>query len=88
MNPETKTTEIEMPEINAPKVPKASKNPRQLKKAFKIGRNEPCPCGSGRKYKHCCLVAARNRRNQQQEMQETVSNLMKQEPKSETGPEL
>jgi len=19
-----------------------------------IGRNEPCPCGSGRKYKHCC----------------------------------
>lgn len=20
----------------------------------KIGRNEPCPCGSGRKYKHCC----------------------------------
>jgi hypothetical protein len=21
----------------------------------KIGRNDPCPCGSGRKYKHCCL---------------------------------
>jgi hypothetical protein len=20
------------------------------------GRNEPCHCGSGRKYKHCCLV--------------------------------
>ena len=20
----------------------------------KIGRNEPCPCGSGSKYKHCC----------------------------------
>lgn len=20
-----------------------------------IGRNEPCPCGSGKKYKHCCL---------------------------------
>ena len=19
----------------------------------KIGRNDPCPCGSGRKYKHC-----------------------------------
>ncbi|MGE5816372.1 MAG: SEC-C metal-binding domain-containing protein, partial [Acidobacteriota bacterium] len=19
------------------------------------GRNEPCHCGSGRKYKHCCL---------------------------------
>lgn len=21
----------------------------------KIGRNEPCPCGSGKKYKHCCM---------------------------------
>ncbi len=20
----------------------------------KIGRNQPCPCSSGRKYKHCC----------------------------------
>ena len=20
----------------------------------KIGRNEKCPCGSGKKYKHCC----------------------------------
>jgi len=24
-------------------------------KSDKIGRNEPCPCGSGKKYKHCCL---------------------------------
>ncbi len=23
-------------------------------KEKKIGRNEPCPCGSGKKYKHCC----------------------------------
>jgi len=22
----------------------------------KIGRNDPCPCGSGRKYKRCCLA--------------------------------
>jgi uncharacterized protein YecA (UPF0149 family) len=21
----------------------------------KIGRNEPCPCGSGKKYKKCCM---------------------------------
>ena len=21
----------------------------------KVGRNEPCPCGSGKKYKACCL---------------------------------
>ncbi|OGA01964.1 MAG: hypothetical protein A3H35_04160 [Betaproteobacteria bacterium RIFCSPLOWO2_02_FULL_62_17] len=25
---------------------------------MKVGRNDPCPCGSGRKYKHCCLAAA------------------------------
>lgn len=24
---------------------------------MKIGRNQPCPCGSGRKYKKCCLRA-------------------------------
>src|SRR5699024_2395532 len=22
---------------------------------MKLGRNEPCPCGSGKKYKHCCI---------------------------------
>jgi hypothetical protein len=24
---------------------------------MKPGRNDPCPCGSGKKYKHCCLAA-------------------------------
>lgn len=23
--------------------------------AEKVGRNDPCPCGSGKKYKSCCL---------------------------------
>ncbi len=22
-----------------------------------VGRNDPCPCGSGRKYKRCCLLS-------------------------------
>ena len=22
----------------------------------KVGRNDPCPCGSGKKYKHCCAM--------------------------------
>lgn len=26
--------------------------------APKVGRNDPCPCGSGKKYKQCCLVKA------------------------------
>jgi preprotein translocase subunit SecA len=29
----------------------AKKKPVKVKK---IGRNDPCPCGSGKKYKHCC----------------------------------
>ena len=30
--------------------------PRPLPKAHpRIGRNDPCPCGSGRKYKKCCM---------------------------------
>jgi len=28
-----------------------------MREGRKIGRNEPCPCGSGRKYKKCCLAA-------------------------------
>lgn len=27
---------------------------RQPEHHEKIGRNDPCPCGSGKKYKHCC----------------------------------
>ncbi len=27
---------------------------RPIKKGQKIGRNDPCPCGSGKKYKKCC----------------------------------
>ena len=25
-----------------------------VREGKKVGRNEPCPCGSGKKYKHCC----------------------------------
>jgi preprotein translocase subunit SecA len=32
--------------------PKPKKRP--VKKAPKIGPNDPCPCGSGKKYKKCC----------------------------------
>ena len=30
--------------------------PGQPYRNKKIGRNEPCPCGSGKKYKKCCLL--------------------------------
>ena len=28
---------------------------RPVTKKAKVGRNDPCPCGSGKKYKNCCL---------------------------------
>jgi len=31
--------------------------PRPVDASAKIGRNQPCPCGSGKKYKKCCLSA-------------------------------
>jgi preprotein translocase subunit SecA len=31
---------------------------RTVKKAEKVGRNDPCPCGSGKKYKKCCGMDA------------------------------
>ncbi len=36
------------PPVQAPK-PKPFKRGKK-----KVGRNDPCPCGSGKKYKHCC----------------------------------
>jgi len=35
---------------------KETKKLNELYKAdYKVGRNDPCPCGSGKKYKKCCL---------------------------------
>ncbi len=31
----------------------------------KIGRNDPCSCGSGKKYKHCCALKADKRERMQ-----------------------
>jgi len=30
------------------------RQPKVLKRDEKVGRNDPCPCGSGKKYKKCC----------------------------------
>ena len=31
----------------------SKENDKELTDTKKIGRNEKCPCGSGKKYKHC-----------------------------------
>ena len=33
---------------------KAPKKPETVRKQKEPGRNDPCPCGSGEKYKNCC----------------------------------
>lgn len=36
------------------KIERVYKKSKTIVKEKKIGRNQPCPCGSGKKYKHCC----------------------------------
>lgn len=33
---------------------KEQKSSTTIRVGKKVGRNDPCPCGSGKKYKHCC----------------------------------
>jgi SEC-C motif-containing protein len=33
---------------------RAPKHVQSIRQGPKIGRNDPCPCGSGRKFKKCC----------------------------------
>lgn len=37
------------------KQPEVYGPPKSLRPRYKCGRNEPCPCGSGEKFKRCCL---------------------------------
>lgn len=34
-------------------VPVEQRDPQNPSSWGKVGRNEPCPCGSGKKFKHC-----------------------------------
>ena len=38
----------------APMVEAAKRREAVTAAKKKVGRNDPCPCGSGKKYKHCC----------------------------------
>lgn len=42
----------------------------------KTGRNDPCPCGSGRKYKKCCLHSDA-KQNPTQEIREDLQDILK-----------
>jgi hypothetical protein len=48
-------TKLSITEFPAPPVESAAASIHSVNGRLKIGRNEPCPCGSGKKYKKCCL---------------------------------
>ena len=46
---------IERKEVVKNKITNDGKDTKKIqKKSKKVGRNDPCPCGSGKKYKNCC----------------------------------
>jgi len=55
VNIETKTTRENKIRITSESNKAAPVN-KTVRKQKKVGRNEPCPCGSGKKYKKCCGV--------------------------------
>ena len=54
---------------------------------IKIGRNDPCPCGSGKKYKQCCLNKPRNTVETIESLQEKEKWLKDYPPIKEGGEE-
>jgi tetratricopeptide (TPR) repeat protein len=50
-SPSTMTNHLEADSVAVPDVGSTTR----LARVPKIGRNEPCPCGSGKKYKKCCI---------------------------------
>lgn len=44
------------PFFNQPEAPAREARAVPVKTELKTGRNDPCPCGSGKKYKKCCLL--------------------------------
>ena len=48
-------------DAGAANAPHSQWNPGQAFNPLKnVGRNDPCPCGSGKKFKKCCLDAQRD----------------------------
>jgi preprotein translocase subunit SecA len=43
---------------SAPEMGELELTPAPLRAGPKVGRNDPCPCGSGKKYKNCCGALA------------------------------
>jgi len=58
----------------------AKEEQNKKKKPKKVGRNDPCPCGSGKKYKKCCLKKDRAAKKSNLETAEEQSEWLKDYP--------
>jgi preprotein translocase subunit SecA len=47
-------TEVKREQVAKPDVSRPDSSVPVRAKSEKVGRNDPCPCGSGKKYKKCC----------------------------------
>ncbi len=52
--PEPPKQEVELIENHGDGTERSAKQPDVTPKSERVGRNDPCPCGSGKKYKNCC----------------------------------
>ena len=48
-------------------------------------RNDPCPCGSAKKYKHCCLAKDREKQNIEREPSSELVQRVLGEDRDEAG---
>lgn len=46
-----------LPKEKQVEIEKAWRSSKTVRKDPKVGRNDPCPCGSGKKFKKCCGAA-------------------------------
>jgi tetratricopeptide (TPR) repeat protein len=50
---------------------------------LKVGRNDPCPCGSGKKYKKCCMPKDEEHELASQKDEENPPDEKKKHPRSD-----
>ncbi len=53
-DPQLRIIAKEITARNRPNIP--HRGPNGQSRGSKVGRNQPCPCGSGKKYKRCCSI--------------------------------
>src|SRR5262249_21385156 len=51
--PGTKAADV--PKVKPPRPPAPRLAPRKPEGRQRVGRNDPCACGSGKKFKNCCM---------------------------------